>query len=127
MVGRLTELSGDDEARLTAHWDLSSIAAAHDAMREHLASSAERLADLSLEEAVRQSFHLGGEAIRQIVLDPLLPEELADPEPLRALVGEMDDYDRLGRGLWEAFFGDPALHTPARDGGLPAETIGAAP
>ncbi len=123
MVGRLDELTDADRDRLATHWDPSSIAAGHDAMREHLASSAASLADRPLEEALRESFHLGGEAIRQIVLDPLLPEALGDPEPLRALVRAMDDYDRLGRGLWEAFFGDPAVRAPARDGGLEAESV----
>lgn len=124
LVGRLDGLTEDDVAALAAGWDPASLGAAHDAMREHLASSARRLGELPLEEAVRQSFHLGGEAIRQIVLDPLLPAELADPAPLRALVAEMEDYDRLGRGLWGAFFGDAAARAPARDGGLPAETLG---
>ncbi|MBO6940647.1 MAG: hypothetical protein JJ863_37080 [Deltaproteobacteria bacterium] len=124
LVGRLDALTDADVTRLAGHWDPRSIGAGHDAMREHLTSSAAGLLELPLDEALRESFHLGGEAIRQIVLDPLLPEELGDPAPLRALVRAMDDYDRLGRGLWEAFFGDAATRAPARDGGLPAESIG---
>ena len=49
---------------------------------------------------------LGGSAIRQILLDPLLPAPIGDPEGLLALVEEMRDFDKLGRKLWSGWMGE---------------------
>jgi len=46
---------------------------------------------------------LGGRMIREIVLDPLLPEPLVPAAERAALVAAMRDYDRLGRACWAAF------------------------
>ncbi|MCC7541662.1 MAG: hypothetical protein IT379_35920 [Deltaproteobacteria bacterium] len=48
---------------------------------------------------------LGGEAIRQIVFDPLLPEPLVDAVERRAFVDAAVRYDAFGRRVWRRHFG----------------------
>jgi phenylacetic acid degradation operon negative regulatory protein len=59
---------------------------------------------LDLETAARESFILGGDAIRQIVYDPLLPPPLVDVEERAAFVAAMLAMDREGRRIWRRFF-----------------------
>ena len=47
-----------------------------------------------------ESFLLGGRVIRQLVLDPLLPEPILPVGERDALAGAMRRYDRLGRACW---------------------------
>ena len=50
-----------------------------------------------------ESFRVGGDAVRQIVLDPLLPDPIVDVDARRALVAAMRRYDRIGRSCWKAW------------------------
>ena len=61
-----------------------------------------------------ESFRLGGEAIRLLVYDPLLPEPIVAPGERRALVEAMRRYDRLGRQAWAGWLGDDIAYTPPR-------------
>ena len=82
------------------------LAALRDGYRSSLAAlqkSTQRLAGLAPHEALVESFLLGGRVIRQIVLDPLLPEPLVPTKERRALVEAMCRYDRAGRSCWSAF------------------------
>lgn len=63
-----------------------------------------------------ESFLLGGRVIRELVLDPLLPEPLAPEAERRALVSAMRRYDRAGRRAWASFmtrYGAPHVSSPA--------------
>jgi phenylacetic acid degradation operon negative regulatory protein len=63
-----------------------------------------------------ESFLLGGRVIRQLVLDPLLPEPLAPESERRALAQALRRYDRAGRRAWAGFLarhGAPHVATPA--------------
>jgi phenylacetic acid degradation operon negative regulatory protein len=84
--------------------------------------SAERLSSLSDVEAMAETFRLGGEAVRRIVLDPLLPEAIVDARARRALVDAMRRYDRLGRKYWKAWTGESVAleRSPAEAGGMAA-------
>lgn len=65
-----------------------------------LRASAERLEALDHDQALVETFMLGGAAIRLLSLDPLLPDELVDGSERRELTEQMLHYDRLGRDLW---------------------------
>jgi DNA-binding transcriptional regulator PaaX len=107
MALRLSSL--DDEARLLASslWNLSALLEGHRAMRAALAASRRRHARRvrATDEALRETFVLGGEAIRALVLDPHLPAALCPPGPRERLRDAMVRYDALGRRLWEARLG----------------------
>jgi phenylacetic acid degradation operon negative regulatory protein len=59
--------------------------------------------------AMVESFLLGGRVIRQLVLDPLLPEPIVEAAERRALVGAMRRYDKVGHACWRSFFADYRL------------------
>jgi phenylacetic acid degradation operon negative regulatory protein len=64
---------------------------------------------LDLDDAARESFLLGDEAIRQIVFDPLLPAPLVDEQARAAFVDAVIRFDAAGQAIWKDFLND----TPA--------------
>jgi phenylacetic acid degradation operon negative regulatory protein len=91
------------EARARALWDVAGLRATYRSMRAQLAKSARRLDRLEAREAMVESFRLGGRVIRQLVLDPRLPEAICPGAEREALRAALQQYDRLGRVAWAAF------------------------
>jgi phenylacetic acid degradation operon negative regulatory protein len=114
LVFRMDQLDRATEQRARSLWDGRGLERGYERMRRELAASGERLAELPLDQAVAESFVLGGKAIRQLAFDPLLPEPIVADAPRRALVSEMRAYDRAGRRVWGRFMraeGAPALNS----------------
>lgn len=65
-----------------------------------LETSAAKVASMPVEHAAVETFLVGGDAIRVLATDPLLPDELVDGRPRAALTEAMLDYDALGRRVW---------------------------
>ena len=120
-VLRLSELDPASEARARALWDAEALVAEQRQMREALEKSAARLARLSASAAMVETFLVGGRAIRQIALDPCLPEAIAPERERRALVAAMREYDRAGRACWREFM---RSHDSHRDLAAPANLAG---
>lgn len=115
IVFALGALDDATEARARRLWDVTRLRASHRAMRESLAASERRLPRLATERAMVETFTLGGRAIRELVLDPLLPEPIIPAAERRALVEAMRRYDRVGRDCWRPFMrthGAPTHRTP---------------
>jgi phenylacetic acid degradation operon negative regulatory protein len=103
LVCRLDELDRVSEARARALWDAPQLLAEWRRHVRALEVSGRRLGALSEEQAMVESFTLGGEALRQLALDPLLPEPLTPARERQALVDAMRRYDELGRACWRGF------------------------
>lgn len=115
----LDELDAATEARARELWQPEPLLASYRASLAQVETSAARLASLSEPEAMRESFLLGGRVIQQLVLDPLLPDEIVDPTDRDALVASMRRYDRLGRTAWAGLLARhavPHIATPADSG-----------
>jgi phenylacetic acid degradation operon negative regulatory protein len=84
-------------------WDAASLADASRASLQQLRESEDRLPRLSNDEAMIESFLVGGRVLRQLIRHPLLPAEILDPRPLSDLLEAMKHYDTLGRGHWARF------------------------
>ena len=124
-----SELDAVDEARARRLWNTAALRRTYREAAEALTRSAARLATLPTEKAMVESFILGGDAIRHLAHDPLLPEPIVPAAERSALVAALRDYDRLGRGRWRAFLeghGAPHLRAPraAVDGGWPMPMTG---
>ncbi len=120
LVARLGDLGPASDAEARALWDGAALERGYRASLAELAESEQRLDQVDEARAMAESFLLGGRIIGQLVLDPLLPEPLVDPEPRRALVTAMRRYDRRGRRLWAAFMerhGAPHAEAPIHTGG----------
>ncbi len=108
LVFGIDDLDPAAEARARALWDGAALVASYRATIGRLERSAERVALLPRAAARAESFRLGGEALRQLALDPLLPEPIVPAAERRALVAAMHRYDRLGRRAWAGWLGDEA-------------------
>jgi phenylacetic acid degradation operon negative regulatory protein len=114
-VFSIAEMDAADEARARTLWNADALAAGYRETRRALAGSRHRVRTMPLQEALVESFTVGGRALRQIVLDPLLPEPLVKTAERRALVEELKSYDQQGRERWREFlarFGGPQLQEP---------------
>jgi phenylacetic acid degradation operon negative regulatory protein len=113
------------EERAAALWDVEALGSSYRRLRVELERSAARVVKLPRREAMVETFVLGGEAIRQLVFDPLLPEPLVAVAERRAMVEELKRYDKLGRQCWREFMkeqGAPHIDAPMDFGFL--ETAG---
>ena len=90
-------------------WDHRRFRAGHRAAQRNLERSTARLGRTSRHKALVETFFFGGAAIRSLVADPLLPDEVASGDARRALTDAMLKYDRIGRSIWMSFLETPAL------------------
>ena len=102
----VAEIDDASAQRARALWDARELVAAYRRSCAELAESEARLAHSPIGKAMAESFLLGGRVIRQLVLDPLLPEPIIDVGERRALVAAMRRYDKIGHGFWRAFFSE---------------------
>jgi phenylacetic acid degradation operon negative regulatory protein len=112
------------EKRARALWDVKSMRATYRERLAQIAASERRIGALPIERAMVESFLLGRGIIRDVVLDPLLPEAICPTAERDELVAALRRYDRLGRVAWAGFldrFDVPHIGMPL-EGGLGAET-----
>ncbi|MFT5696902.1 MAG: phenylacetic acid degradation operon negative regulatory protein [Myxococcota bacterium] len=105
LVVTITELDLETNCSALGLWNVEALHARYETTRVTLEGSLSRLPTLSREAAMVESFRIGGEAVRQIVLDPLLPEEIVNAEARRAMFDAMRTYDRAGRDYWKQWTG----------------------
>ena len=103
LVARLSDFGEEHEARAWALWDVEELKAEYKKTVRALSQSRKSLGHATREEAMAETFRVGGRAIRQLVLDPRLPKEMLDPRHRAALVSSMTEYDRFGRAFWAPF------------------------
>jgi phenylacetic acid degradation operon negative regulatory protein len=72
----------------------------HHSARKQLEFSLANLRKLSPEDQLRESFILGGESIRLLVTDPLLPQTIAKGQERQLHTAAMQTYDQAARKLW---------------------------
>jgi phenylacetic acid degradation operon negative regulatory protein len=90
-------------------WPIRSLEQGYTRALRDLERSMEQLEGMPRETSLVQTYLLGGEAIRVLATDPLLPEEIM-PGATRATLSEaMLRYDPMGHALWRDFGAEPAL------------------
>ena len=97
-------------------WDAKTLAASYRAMRDRLEAWLQRLPELDLDSAARESFLLGREALKQILFDPLLPDSLVDVDERATFVACARRFDAVGRRVWHRRFGVDRSLVHAADG-----------
>jgi len=108
-VFAIAELDEASDARARSLWDTRKLVAEYRKSVADIEESEARFAAMPHHEAMVESFTLGGRVIRQLVLDPLLPEPILDAAERRALVTAMRRYDKVGHSSWRAFFAEYRL------------------
>jgi len=102
-VFRIQELNPTEERRARALWDSPGLERTYSKLCGDLTISMDHLESLPLNDSVRESFLLGREGIRQIVLDPLLPDPLVDEDKRSSMVDVLQEYCDKGLNLWARF------------------------
>lgn len=102
-VFSIREFDVEGEAAARALWNGETIREDYRRIAAGLDESAANLPRLTERDAMAETFLLGGEAIRRIVLDPLLPDPIIPSAAREALVEAMIRYDELGRRVWAPF------------------------
>lgn len=93
-------------------WDARALEQAYGRGTAALETSLTRLSRLPLDEALRESFTLGGEVIHRLAKDPLLPEEMVDVTGRQRLWERMQEYDQAGREIWSRLGAAVPQYTP---------------
>lgn len=75
----------------------------------NLERSLQQLEGMPRDTALVQTYLLGGEAIRVLATDPLLPEQIMKGQTRAALTETMLRYDAIGHALWRDFATEPDL------------------
>lgn len=104
-VFRMTCLDEATEELAFALWNTDELEANYRDMRRRLAEAERQLARDD-DEVARDAFVLGGDAIRLIVLDPLLPSPIVDTEARTAFIDAMRRFDERGRKVWTRILRD---------------------
>jgi len=99
----IRDLDRPSDLRARSLWDAEALAQSYRASMARLEASRTRVARLASDAAMVETFLVGAAVVRQLQLDPLLPREILDPAPRRALVTATQAYDELGRSLWAEF------------------------
>lgn len=95
-----TAFDAEREKRARTLWDGKALTRSYRKTREQLEKWLQQADTLELEVAARESFLMGGSAIRQLVFDPLLPDPLVDSAERRAFVDTVLRYDAAGHLIW---------------------------
>lgn len=90
--------------QLPALWDVAALDQGYRETAAQLDAWMAQHEKLSLETAARESFLLGGEAIRLLVFDPLLPEAMVDGTARGKLLASTLRFDALGQAIWQRLY-----------------------
>jgi phenylacetic acid degradation operon negative regulatory protein len=115
LVVGLRDLDPITDARARGGWNGEAMRAAHRSLRAQVIAGIEQIDRQPVERAMTESFLLGGRVLRQLILDPRLPDEIVPGDERRALIDAMRRYDVLGRRAWASFlagYSVPHLQTP---------------
>lgn len=102
------ELDGTTETRARKLWHARELERGYRAGRKTLDASLKRLPGLSPQQAARESYLVGDQALRTLVFDPLLPEPLVSGGERRTFIEAMLRYDAAGQRIWRALLALPA-------------------
>lgn len=102
-------------------WDSAALNASYADGTRRLREWMQGADQLEADVAARESFLLGGQAIRQVVFDPLLPEPFVDTALRDEFFTTVRRFDALGHAIWQQLYASlNTTGTAARDDGRQA-------
>lgn len=101
----LSQLDPDREARAKGLWQSLALTRRYQETAQALEKWLDRADKLEPDVAARESFVIGDKAIRQMVFDPLLPDDLVDAGARQAFFDVLLRYDLAGRKIWQQLYG----------------------
>lgn len=101
-----SNFSAEHELSIRTLWDLNALNTLYVTQKKRLDEWIANADDLSPEVAARESYLIGHEAIRYVVFDPLLPEQMVDTKAREAFIECVRQYDRKGHEIWADIYND---------------------
>ncbi|SOY68179.1 conserved exported hypothetical protein [Cupriavidus taiwanensis] len=108
LVASARDLDAARDQRFRRLWQAARMTREHLAMAAALERYTAAVAKLPDAAAAALTLQAGREAVRRIVHDPLLPDELCRIDALQTLIAAMDRFDTLGRAVWRRFLAQAA-------------------
>jgi phenylacetic acid degradation operon negative regulatory protein len=91
------------EMSLQSLWNPAQLEETYSEKIDELLEATSRLERPRSPAVLGETLELGGNCIRALLRDPLLPDELASGDRRRQLTGLLKDYDKKGRIQWRQF------------------------
>ena len=90
--------------RVLALWDIPALEQTYQTLTETVETSLARLDTLEPDAAARESLLTGRDLIRNMLQDPLLPQEVLHDASLRETADAIAHYQDHSRAIWETVF-----------------------
>lgn len=104
LIFRASSFGAATAHRLDKLWPCADLNTRYQELRDRLEAWLARSARLRPDQAAREAFLIGRPAIRQVIYDPLLPQEMIDSSARAACFEAVRRFDAVGRTLWLEFF-----------------------
>lgn len=91
-------------AQIRALWDCRTLNTQYRRLRQELEDWMRAAPRLEPEDGAREGFLVGGQAIRHVIYDPLLPSPWVDVSARNAFMDTVRRVDHLGRALWQRMY-----------------------
>lgn len=99
-VYRIDQLLPEDDARARGLWSDLGLDEVYRAHTDALTRATLEVIRMPPAAGARLAFQLGGKAVTDLVVDPLLPEGLVDPGVREAFVETLLAFDDVARDVW---------------------------
>lgn len=86
--------------RIVKLWNPRELENNYNLLEKKIRTWLERHTSLEVEVAARESFLLGGTAIKHVVYDPFLPEDWLDTKARDRFLAAVDELDKVGMSIW---------------------------
>ena len=92
------------EQRIPTLWNPKELEQNYAQLEKKMRTWLDRFASLEPEVAARESFLLGGTAIKHVVYDPFLPIEWVDVKARERFLSAVDEVDQAGMRIWDGMW-----------------------
>ena len=99
-VFEIQSFSAQDEQAARSLWDRQALLRDYKRLVDQVSNQLRRLESLSPEAAAAESLVFGRSVIRQIIRDPLLPEELVASKQRLRMISLMQEYQTVAIKIW---------------------------
>lgn len=108
LVCRASNFDKDTAARAQNLWPVQDLQQSYTRQIERMQQWSRQAVALDAEDAAREAYQIGDAAIRQLVFDPLLPDQWIDTHLRADFTAATLQFDALGHAIWQRLSVQPA-------------------
>ncbi|WP_329670305.1 PaaX family transcriptional regulator C-terminal domain-containing protein [Limnobacter sp.] len=106
-----SEFDSELESRIKGLWNITEIERNYAHFQKKMSTWIQRHHELEPEVAARESFLLGGAAIKHVLYDPRLPEQWTDTRARAEFLNVVQELDQTGQDIWLKYWESLDLKT----------------